>query len=491
MDIFVPGNLEIDKLLSVYPPDEIENFSRDKLLYILNIISETASRNKRENIKNGYVILYSRIVQRSIHNYRQYFDYLIRTKVIESDNHYINPNYLPGYAEMEPKSKGYRFTHEYKTKLKKERIKSYILAKHHHRQSPFGINMCSKHKFLNQWFSGLEINYDIALRYLDAELDYKLMNPDKRDFDFKENRYKDPFDQYNAALINLERINNHDFYTSADPNVQRFHSNITNLNSDIRNCLLYKGRELYSIDITNSQPYLSTKLLNPLFYSDLKNSHRADFSLFFNIYKILSKYIIKTFIGTPTLLMLVKTLEGANNQDVIEYVKIATSGRFYEFLQNNYHDKLGKTYHNRKEIKASVFQVLFTDNRYFGQPDAEPKKLFASIFPVVYIIFSLLKKKDSTLLPRLLQRIESFLILDVICKRISKERPDCPIFTIHDSISTTQENIDFVKQIMTEELTRYIGYPPVLKTEPWCLENLNSKFFQLIPETSALSALSA
>jgi hypothetical protein len=53
---------------------------------------------------------------------------------------------------------------------------------------------------------------------------------------------------------------------SVDPNVHRFHSNLTCMKSIYRNLLTYDGQKLVSIDIKNSQPYLSTKLLDPKFW---------------------------------------------------------------------------------------------------------------------------------------------------------------------------------------------------------------------------------
>jgi hypothetical protein len=118
-------------------------------------------------------------------------------------------------------------------------------------------------------------------------------------------------------------------------------------------------------------------------------------------------------------------------------------------------------------VKIAVFQVLFTDNRFIGQADAAPKRAFKNLFPSVYEVFALIKKADKTLLPRLLQRIESHLILQVVTKRIARERRTLPIFTIHDSIATTEGNVEYVKKIFEEELYNAIGYLPTLSVEHW------------------------
>jgi hypothetical protein len=92
----------------------------------------------------------------------------------------------------------------------------------------------------------------------------------------------------------------------------------------------------------------------------------------------------------------------------------------------------------------------------------------------VYELFSFIKKSDKTNLPRLLQRLESYLILLGITKRIARERPKMPIFTIHDSIVTTEGNEEYVKQVMKNEMHMAIGIAPTLSTEVW--EPANLKF---------------
>lgn len=126
---------------------------------------------------------------------------------------------------------------------------------------------------------------------------------------------------------------------------------------------------------------------------------------------------------------------------------------------------LGVTYNNRKEVKTAIFQVLFTANQFIGQKRAAPKRLFKRLFPSVYEIFAIIKKQNKVTLPCLLQSIESLLVIKTISKRINEERPDVPIFTVHDSIATTTGNHLYVKKVMEEELEKALGHNPVLEFE--------------------------
>jgi len=70
-------------------------------------------------------------------------------------------------------------------------------------------------------------------------------------------------------------------------------------------------------------------------------------------------------------------------------------------------------------------------------------------------------------LPILLQRFEANLVLHKACKIISENRQEIPILTLHDSIITTEENVNYVYNILKNVLTDAIGLPPELKVERW------------------------
>lgn len=96
------------------------------------------------------------------------------------------------------------------------------------------------------------------------------------------------------------------------------------------------------------------------------------------------------------------------------------------------------------------------------------KRYFKMNFLPIYELIELTKKDDHTALSCLLQSIESEIILHRCCKRIWEEgNHQVPVFTIHDSIATTVEHVEYVKRIMEEELSRAIGVSPILSIEHW------------------------
>jgi len=75
-----------------------------------------------------------------------------------------------------------------------------------------------------------------------------------------------------------------------------------------------------------------------------------------------------------------------------------------------------------------------------------------------------LKSRSHAHAPCLMQNTEAVIFIHSIVERIRLERPNIPIFTIHDSILTTPDNIDYVRDIIMQVFEQ-LGVRPLLKTE--------------------------
>lgn len=455
---FIPCNLDLDQILKLSPPSNISNFCKDKMIYIISLVTAIPATNKDLEIKNGFVPIHSTFLKSKVKNYRAYLDYLLTQKIFQTNNQYI----------VGKCSKGYKFSALYHTTVQGVKIYNRTLIQKLKGQSIFSLNMKKKYNHLLKWYNeDLQIDYDLALSFIKEDLNRKLKNPALRDFDKVTKKFKDPQQQYNSALLNLERIRSGEFYLSVDANVFRLHSAISNFRSELRHCISYGGRKLLSLDIKNSQPYLSTVLLNYLVWLAYINNNLDNNNLLKVIIKDIKERLFNNNNTINSYVMLAQTAAMQPNSDLQRFITLVQQGKFYEYLEEQIGKELGIEYTDRKKVKESVFQVLFTDNRFLGQEDAKPKRIFKNLFPTVYELFCRIKKLDKTNLPRLLQRLESHLMLLVISKRIAKERPTLPIFTIHDSIVTTEGNELYVQKVMLEELEKAIGFAPKFSIEGW------------------------
>lgn len=461
MNIYLPDNIALKAMINANPP-EITGFKIDNLKYILSLILK-ASQYDKSLLLEDYQSVSSRKFK-IVRNYRQYIDYLIGLNIIQANEHYI----------VGKRSKGYRISENYRGKFRKDQITDFSLLrkvmnepiKHH---SVRGLN------YLNKWFNEkLTIDESLMLDFNYEEYMVKMSNKKLWDFDKLKKKYKQPYNQYKHAFFCIDKVSQGHFNIKRDNSVGRYHSVLTNMRALTRNAIMYNGEGLVSIDIKNSQPYLSILLLDYFFWSSICDFKKGEKKINKKV-KAKNQYNSLLFKSIPlkltkqlTNIMCCKITSILSKSRDSGYSSIVAQGRLYEYLEESFKTNLFLTNFTRKEIKDEVFRMLFSANRY----SSETKKLFSIIFPEVHEVFTVIKSKEKKLLPCLLQAIESYLVIDVIAKRISKEYPYAPIFSIHDSIVTTEKYVTSVRQIMKEELSLVVGHEPTLHLERWRKENV-------------------
>ena len=445
-------NIDLGGYLSKYPPEF--SFKIDHFYYIIEYLSmgmESDDVDKNE----GYVNLNAQKLQSKIHNYKQYLDHLLKYSFILTDGHYVPGEKSRGYVIS-----GYRSSDS--TAIKHIPIKDYVTKKKRRKEideHKASLKRTERtHKHLTAWF-----NKDLRIDFKQAEkLLIKLYPPHTGPIGGKEKRKPSRYTKILIATHALDKFHRQQFYYTVDKSVVRFHSNLTNLKKELRNHLTYDHQPLVNIDIKNSQPLLSQILLNKSFYNPKSSLNIHQYSHIFQS--------ITSITSSRFSLMLEECLESIDNSRLTSYINMVNSGDFYRQLSHKmYPDKE----FDKKKTKKAMMMTFFSDNRFISDNkfndnwDASDKRLFKAHFPVVYEVFSLIKRKEKSLLARILQSIESDIIVNRASKRIAKERPDLPIFTIHDSIATTLGNEDYVATIITEEVKNLTDLDVQLGYEYW------------------------
>ena len=358
MKIYLPENLDLNTLIYNNPPN-FKPFKRDKLRYIIHLLSAIPLL-KKDLLFDGFVPLNASTLQRKIQNYKKYLNYLVNElKIVEEDGQYI-----VGY-----KSKGYRLIEEYKTEVVALQLTDFTFRKtlKVHRNK---IKESVSHvNYLTKWFDDkLQIDIVFVQEFLKEEYALKKNNESLWDYNRKQKKFKLPIDQLNHAKISAEKINREEYYLMLDSNVYRFHSNLTNMRSVIRNAVTYDGQKLISIDIKNSQPYLSTILLSRSFWIEQKNEPYApnELSIRFddpknrpfyyinsinnNNYKVDGRIDDRLNIShikvhdTDSYIMLGDIDKILMNNEFSQYINLVVSGTLYEFLEHRFGVELGETF---------------------------------------------------------------------------------------------------------------------------------------------------
>jgi len=243
----------------------------------------------------------------------------------------------------------------------------------------------------------------------------------------------------NHILAAATQIENGEIRYSVDTTSFRFHSNVTNMSKKMREYIRIDNKQLLNIDVSNSQPYLSTILL-----TDPKKA---------------------SFLGDPSLNMLLSKMQVSKSKDVKRYVSLVSRGQFYEFMQTRF--KINGVDMSRDEAKKQCFRLLFGSKWARTEIEKQTRDIFRKAFPNVYRIFNQVKGKNYERFPILLQRIESYLMLEKVVKTVHEQHPDIICITIHDSVMTgvMTDEIFAVQKILKNEFRKFTGITPKLTYE--------------------------
>lgn len=218
------------------------------------------------------------------------------------------------------------------------------------------------------------------------------------------NKYEPTSEVYVKNLYAIDCIDNNQVYYSFD-DYGRFHTNFTNLKSEVRkNCLTIEGEKTYELDIKNSQPFFLMLFLS-------ENAH----SIEHNEYQTFKQLVI--------------------------------DGNLYEYIQ----DKLPKK--SRTDVKEMIYKVFFGLN-YLNKNN----RIFKECFPSIWNFIVEYKKRTNNYksLAYKLQELESDTLYNKIIKKVYNQIPDIKLFSVHDSIAFPEKHKLLVEKIFNQELENLI-----------------------------------
>jgi hypothetical protein len=375
--------------------------------------------------------------------------HLIDCKLIECDHWYIKARKSYGYR-LGSMLKDLKFTSIYITDPK---LVNKLRAKAEERQA----TLTDTHLYLKSWVERLDFNYEGALRLLTKS-------------------------GIHEEMCSLERLRDKDFFFVVCP-YGRVHTNITNLRSKLRRFLSFNGQQLINLDIRNSQPLIfSIVLINYLINNkalDSLNNWSLDVDGYYDLQSLQLSVRNNNYSQPPTLSntsplrfrnlirededregwkdTTVRLMALGLSEDALEYIDLVQKGKLYEFMMG----QTGLSASKRSTFKRKFFKkVFFCKN----EPVSMQAEIFQRCFPNVYEAVYELKRRDYCKLAHILQKTESSLIINRIARRCMEELPDTCIVTIHDSIMTTPDAADHVRNIMREEFL-LVGLDPTINVQ--------------------------
>jgi hypothetical protein len=393
---------------------KIPGYSPDRLNEIISIIAKNLRKAEdSEEDKKSWATLKMEYLRKVVPNADDYLKILRKNNVIERFGSYKKGQESYKYRFAKHIDSVY-ITVELENQALLNRIKKFRTV----------LGNCNSKK------------YPVQNKYL-KKLTVEPLPSDFIDKNFANDRKK------NFAHASITRIVNGEIFHTVDSTSGRYHSNLTILPKELRQFLRIDNIPLINIDIRNSQPFLSSLLLDD----------PQSFAAFTK-----NKYFSK----------MLETLQIKDTEDVRLYYTLARTGNLYEYLQDQFAKSGYKR--DRDEIKKRLLKIMFANNSH----TISGRSIFKELFPEVSRIFEIIRGNEKgdkfqayNRFSILLQRVESHLMLERILKRINSEHPEIVTLTIHDSMMTKNqpEHIEIVKRIIEDEILKCFGVKPLLKEE--------------------------
>lgn len=453
-----------DELLLRIKPLEIDEVEWvDKCRWIIHsiIYQQLALESDQDN---SYVPLHSRILKANLGNYTVFINTLIAERIIECDNK---------YSIIGGKSKGFRLAtnhHFHELLYFRARCKKLIKAIKSQRKEKADQLMIKAKPIahLVYWLTtnDLKIDKQSALECLDNYKKIYLSNLEK--LALSPTELKQAISHLERSCFyarhSIEHFNTNNF-TIDDGG--RLYCSITNLPALYRHYLNYQGKRLVSVDIKNSHPFHMLFLLQSKFWNNKGEItlHKIDSKL---SKKIKSASQIYRRYAQPPSIKFQENTYSIDNQYIkmTSFRALVLSGKLYEFicysLYGQFIDNEIDRFSSRDLTKAEVLHMMYHNPLEKYSPAKDVFKSYKELFPEVAEVIELLKSNDYRDFPVLLQKIEAYIILNRICNKIYQKDPAIPLFTIHDSILTTEEHQDTVKSTIQEVYYDLLGDAPKL-----------------------------
>jgi hypothetical protein len=508
MRVVVPTSVDVKGLVRGLNPSQTRYRNlKNKMYYLLSKIVST-NDNYRLNLKNnGYRNLCSVPIKKVLGN-RDYYDIIhLLTRpddpIIQTNKSWSN------YQVRDGSCQGYRLTDKYNTgetefKTIPNRLERMVV-----RYTPReldDVEFQRKYQFLFDQFTGHQLTFDPRVYDYIRNLGTELLGR------VDENN---PYHQrlvYNVIgrmLYYVLKIEQGELWYKVSEENYRLNSNITGLPKTLRPFILCNGEKLVQVDISSSQPYILSSVMERRFFEDTTAGYNLS-----TIYpELFEELVSKGNVGngntdstgnisfgssdyTGTVettntgyqsnttnirtsysysycssysFMWCKFFTDTEVESMVRFQKSPFRNDFYTSVINTYKTMTGDTNDfypdQRQKLKDTMMYIMFDDNKYHRNHN-DTMWMFRSVYPGVdkWIreIHQLIGKRKFSYL---LQRSESYLILDVVCREFHDLYPEVPVFTVHDAVFTAEEYVPVITRLVLERFKEITGIEVGLKVK--------------------------
>lgn len=394
-------------------PPAIPGFRVSRMEYLISLILT----HKQDDHPEAWSVLHMPYLLKVVPEADEYLKLLRGKGAIEWKNYCAGRN-----------SRLYRLKDEGKTEFRTISDKN-LIRRIEQAQVNMSMRNSRKYPHLNCYINRVRLNVVEAMRTV--EITYEVRS--RIDAAAAESRRT-------FSVAEIGKIQSGHIYIKCNDTNGRLDSNFTRLPSELVQHLHIDGKPLSEIDLRNSQPFFAAAMICP--------SREIN-------------YVLEKYLGRK-LMIKAGALNIRDCEDVQLYVSLVTAGTLYEPYMMERVKDAGIIGIDRKELKERVFRVFF--GRIGSWRYDRVAWVFRTAFPNVVTYFELIKVGDHSRLAVILQRLESYTMLERVAPAILKELPGLPFITKHDSILPVRiepsDSVGHVARIMKGVIAEVTGLTP-------------------------------
>lgn len=488
MKVKIPASIDVAKLLKDQGLSKTRMKSmRDKIQYFLSLITRT-----NDNVMflfddgNSHKKICSCIQKKLLGNVDYYYIIKLLTDkenpIISRNKKWKSKNKKKSEDQIEEQNgfcQGFKITSKFDTgNIKIVRINKNLSNRIIENSKS---EISKSYKFLTNQFNTHEITIDKrSYEYIkNYYLELKKLSNNNQHTDILIKNFVGRWLHY------IKRLENKDLWCRVSKENHRLNSTFTSMPKELRNFILINGKPLEMIDIKSSQPYILSSILKTRFFLENKIGYNLR-SIHNDIYKTIklasdessifyknnpiitdnSPYKIES--TRSSLYMWCEFLSENQAQSVAEYGLYEFKTDFYQDIIDkniaDFDDDLLKNKNElRDKLKHVMMLILFDDN-YQNRNNNFFIKLFKKVYPGVNALIEKIHRNiGKKEFAYIMQRTESYLMLNNVSRKFNEKFQQAPIFTIHDALYTSHEYINDLNEIAANTLEEITGKTPGIK----------------------------
>jgi len=301
-------------------------------------------------------------------------------------------------------------------------------------------------------------------------------------------------------LYEIDKIQESELWRSVSPKNIRIHSILTNLNSKIRPFLLCDGRPLWMADVISSHPYTLSTILSDRFVIGKGCGYNLQTIYPGIIDELIENRVItcldttyqdsgfeycsmitgttSSFVSDSSNRYKKEThsnsypfkwsvlLDKNDKENIDEYCRAPFKSDFYKDFVLKSQVVSDNIEERRQEFKDDMMLIQFDDDKKHRN-NIRSIILFNEVYPGVNKWINQMHDSiGNSKFSYLLQRAESYLLLNVVARLFHERFPSAPLFSIHDAILAHEEYLPDLKRLIQENFYSLTGIDVGVKRKP-------------------------